>query len=890
MNGGSRIIAFGNAGEAPVEAEPHDVDEAVSPLEQAESPANASDERLDLSSAWIDNEDESALVSPEKRTFSKVPAAIALLVAAAWTGFFAWSHQSAITGGLSPAEWAALVSDWAVVILLVGVVWLVFMRNSTREAGRFGQAANLLSCESEQLEARLVTVNRELSLAREFLSSQSRDLESMGRVAVDRLSGSAERLGELVRENSDRIETIDKVGTAALENMDKLRGQLPVIASSAKDVTNNIGNAGRTAHAQIEDLVKGFKRINEFGKASESQVLSVRSLMEEAITQFTGQCDQLESIASRRFAELNERSETFRSDLEKQEIEALAAIRDRANALSEELGKANEALLTGETGSLEALRARLGSIRDEGAALAQALQDSEGEALQSWRTRLGEIEDTRSNLFARIQQADSEAVEAARDRLGGIVDEARLVEEGVAERRERLSEELEQYRNTAEAAEGEFLERFAAKLATLDEQLAQRSAVHREHGRLLAENAEGALSNLASYDERLNAMASAIGEKQSLLDSSLASISDKIGQSRDALSNTDRDIAKLTDSSIRLLELLRGGSEHIRADLPAVIKEAEEHLATFDIATREMRETIETAGRNGEFLANQITNSEASLKQIIVEIAQVQFALRDRSNSFDEVLSDNFRALADLESKSEKIAERVKGDLTEAIAALNTSAREAVSAISDHGNSEINALAAQLGEASQHAIDKAMQEKAAEAAGQLEQAASHAAGVSREATKQLRDQLAIVDELVGSLEQRVSRARERAEEQVDNDFARRAALITESLNSNAIDIAKALSNDVSDTAWEGYLRGDRGIFTRRAVNLIESGESKAIHQVYERDDDFREHVSRYIHDFEGMLRQVLSTRDGNAMGVTLLSSDMGKLYVALAQSIDRLRS
>ena len=48
-------------------------------------------------------------------------------------------------------------------------------------------------------------------------------------------------------------------------------------------------------------------------------------------------------------------------------------------------------------------------------------------------------------------------------------------------------------------------------------------------------------------------------------------------------------------------------------------------------------------------------------------------------------------------------------------------------------------------------------------------------------------------------------------------------------------------------------------------------------------------MSRYIHDFEAMLRQVLSTRDGNALGVTLLSSDMGKLYVALAQAIERLR-
>jgi regulator of sirC expression with transglutaminase-like and TPR domain len=80
------------------------------------------------------------------------------------------------------------------------------------------------------------------------------------------------------------------------------------------------------------------------------------------------------------------------------------------------------------------------------------------------------------------------------------------------------------------------------------------------------------------------------------------------------------------------------------------------------------------------------------------------------------------------------------------------------------------------------------------------------------------------------------------------------------------------------------------VFTRRAVKLLGPAEAKTIAQIYGNDDGFRDHVSRYIHDFEAMLRQLLSTRDGHALGVTLLSSDMGKLYVALAQAIERLRN
>jgi len=172
----------------------------------------------------------------------------------------------------------------------------------------------------------------------------------------------------------------------------------------------------------------------------------------------------------------------------------------------------------------------------------------------------------------------------------------------------------------------------------------------------------------------------------------------------------------------------------------------------------------------------------------------------------------------------------------------------------------------------------------------LERAAENASTVGREAALQLRDQLAKVNELAVNIEKRVERARELAREQTDNDFARRMALITESLNSNAIDLTRILSSEVSDTAWNAYLKGDRGIFTRRAVRLLEAAEMREISTQYQQDELFRDHVNHYVHDFEFMLRSLLSTRDGNVLGVTVLSSDVGKLYVALAQAIERLRA
>ena len=73
------------------------------------------------------------------------------------------------------------------------------------------------------------------------------------------------------------------------------------------------------------------------------------------------------------------------------------------------------------------------------------------------------------------------------------------------------------------------------------------------------------------------------------------------------------------------------------------------------------------------------------------------------------------------------------------------------------------------------------------------------------------------------------------------------------------------------------------------MSLLDNGDAKAITDLYQHDDSFKANVNRYIHDFEAMLRTMLSTRNGNAMSVTILGSDMGKLYVALAQAIERLR-
>lgn len=774
----------------------------------------------------------------EQRSFGWVVPTLAIAAILGWSGFFGFAKISQVAGGVTPTQAIALLTQWATPVLLVIAMWLLAMRSSRREASRFGDAARILAEEASRLETRLVTINRELSLARDFLAAQSRDLEALGRVASERLSENAERMSAMIHANSAQIESIASVSTTALANMDKLRDDLPVVANSARDVASQIGNAGRTAVGQLEELVNGFHRLNSFGEASERQVEALRARMDAVLEQFAEQAANLEQT---------------------------------------------------ESGALDALRHRLETLRDEGTGISTVLREGEAEALASLRSAVGEIRSQLDEALREIAERDADAMSQMRARLAAFGQEAAEVDAALAAQVSSFAANIEQRRSAHDAHIAAAAESLAERLATIDDAVKARQEAQLAHVESLTLRGEAlteTLSRISSSMETIAARGSRVGGE---LAQAVELFTTRLNANKDVLSRTDAAIAGLTDASVRLLELIQASRQQSADDLPASLATAEERLTNFEARTRELTVLLGTAGGEGEALAGHVAAAEASGKAALEEIEALHNRLAESEAEQAERLYHLRGALVALGNESDEVAKRVGGDLDQATERLKVALRSAIDELGSGQASVIDDLAARIGTQSSEAIERAIRLRAAEAIGELEQAAAHASGVGREAARQLRDQLAKVDELAGNLESRVARARQQAEEQVDNDFARRVALITESLNSHAIDISKALSNDVTDGAWAAYLRGDRGIFTRRAVRLLDNSEAREIADIYNQDRDFREHVSRFIHDFEAMLRTLLSTRDGNAIGVTLLSSDMGKLYVALAQAIERLR-
>lgn len=831
---------------------------------------------------WLEEE----AVLPKRRWI--VPT-LALLAIAGWTGFFVWTNRAEMVAGATAQQGIAWTTSWAIPVLLIVGLWMLATRNSSHEAKRFGEIAYSLSEESRRLEERLVVVNRELSLAREFLGSQTRDLEYLGRSATERISENADRLQGLIRDNGEQVDAIASVSTTALENMGKLRDDLPVIASSAKDVTNRIGAVGRTAQEQLDTLVEGFATLEEHGSQSERRIAEVRTSVDAAMTAFGEQAKELEAIAEQRFAALRAESEEFRNELNGHEIEALAALNARSISLRSEIAEVHKQASADEELALSTMRERIGSLRDEAMAIARSVREGEDAAMGAWSNQIENMRARLTEAVTEIKEIDEAAIEAANAKLRALSEEAARVDQRIAERNKAFENETRERTQSLAAAQDEIAGQLEEKFALLDAAIAERREAQLAQIAALTEEGEALTQRVAALGETFSNIAAHGHEAREAVAGGIDALDAQLRDSREALEGTDRDIARLTDASVRLLELIQASAKHSSDELPVAMEASENRLAEIERRAGEVQNLLGQARATGDTLTESMSAIEKRTREAMDGFDAFQANFGETATAQIDSVERLRAGLAALSNESNELAAHVQGELREAIATLENRARAALASIEEEQAHRIGQISTKVGQQSIEAINKALADKTQSTLADLEAARERSDEAARAMTQQLRDQLGRLNELTTNLESRIAHAREKASDTVDGDFARRVALITESLNSNAIDIAKALSSEVTDTAWASYLRGDRGIFTRRAVRLIDNSEAREIAELYDADSDFREHVNRYIHDFEAMLRTLLSTRDGNAVSVTLLSSDMGKLYVVLAQALERLR-
>ena len=562
-------------------------------------------------------------------------------------------------------------------------------------------------------------------------------------------------------------------------------------------------------------------------------------------------------------------------------LAGLPRVDDVAQRLTENFARAGlEAHQHGA--NLEAQLALLTERAVAADAAVQALMDQLGGGFRSME---GQVEKLCNTVSLR-----SDAAAAVQKRaLGLIAKEQEAIEARVAEALASLqsvtTEARERLAAGTEESVAQLETRLAAATATSNA-LAAQLAEHAGAAEQLVRNLEDAVVNV---DARLGALDAAVKARSEDIGTALAGLGSAVDSFGVRSEQGQSEVRRLLEGSESLLVALDAVTRELDEGLPAAFARVEEQAGTARNLVTGLTAPLASS-------AELTASVEAGLARTGEQAAKVQ-AMLDGVSAERGQLDDLHAALGEAEVQLKALAletgQFTRNGGAEVIATM-TEVRDAAANAAGEARRLIETAVTEasgtLRERAAEALDAALKSEIDAQLSAIEAAADRAVTAANGAADKLMRQLITIMDTSAQVERRIAEA-ETAIAATDRDtLAKQVVVLTDSLKSSAIDITKILSTEISDAAWDAYLKGDRGVFSRRAIKLIDNSEAKEILRRYQDDATFQRHVNQYIHDFEAMLRALMGTRDGSAMSVILLSSDVGKLYVALAQAIDRLRT
>lgn len=889
MTGGSTIVEFWR-------------DERIA----TNNPAQA-DDILHLKQPVLDlDEDDSSAGITEN--WVKRTRMVLGLVALAWMAFTLWALI--VSGDLrdGPAAWPGAVATLAVPLILLGTLYLLLMRSSRSESRRYLDTARALRIEADLLEMRLSRITAQLEAARQTMQDQAELLDSYGAAASSNMEASAELIAGRAQTTADRAEAAERAGVALVSRMDALIAAIPELEDRTGRMAAQIMDNGHALAERIDTLEARLHALTEVSDEARARTLA-------ATKSLASQLGHLQEATRAASDEVTGMADIAAGRIEATALGARQAMdrsRQDLEAHSSALAALIEAAQAGVTSTSDTVRAAL--LRDLDAAQSQMdarldrLLGTVRETMASTDDGLSRRADTLQALVAAAQAGIGRTSDELTSRLAQDMD---AIE---ADLRRRLDAALNQAEEALALTDG----RLGSQSEAL-EQIIARSRAHLDS--IGTDTVAGLSDTIADVESRLHQI-------NDLMEGQRALISGLHGGLLDTVSATEDRFAALEDSALARSERLTQALSRLAAETQRIdnalaaggmtaeklIGSAETLLVALDSSVRELDETYPAAldrfdGRLEQSRAllgsatPEMEHLEAISQALVGRAEEAESMLRGQGSRLTEWLEstqggleanrelvDRLRAALDAaHHDASRITEGAGPLLVTALLRVKDTAEQAAERARQALGRAIPDAARQLADASEQAMQAAIGETTTAQIEQVARVAEEAVKAAHQASERLTRQLLTIADTSASLEQRIEQAQQASEDRDRDHFARRSALLIESLNSTAIDVAKILSNDVTDSAWSAYLKGDRGVFTRRAVKLLDAGESREIALHYDNDAEFRDHVNRYIHDFEAMLRIILSARDGNALGVAILSSDMGKLYVALAQAIERLR-
>lgn len=658
---------------------------------------------------------------------------------------------------------------------------------------------------------------------------------------------------------------------------------------------------GRSSRRETERFTAAVAAMRGESAALESMLAIVAARLEENQAKLSEEAARLMALgdeASDRLGRVTHylARETAELDRKSQALENAAAnARVDIGVLLHDLPRAEEQALSLGTAMREtglAAHEQAGALEGRLSALIARGREADevvGGAAQRLGANLSRIESISASAAERIERATAGMNGSLGGALAFASESAAAIRAALDEQGRTMLALIEQSRAGFEQAGDEAARGLAERLdmvGTRLDGLAGQLAAQDQASRDLVEALSGDLDGL---DERLKGLADSGAASRDALVASVEAVRERVRELQSELDGGDGRAVELIGRARELGEALTSVTAQLQNELPQALADVEARAGRTGEAAQSAVPSVEAIQAAAALVAQSVADSEESIARQRAAADALLTRLDEGVRTAEAQLESLTAAIGTADGTAAKLVAETAPGLIDSLLRVRDAAAQAASHAREAIADVIPESAGKLAEASRDALSEAVTEPVAEQLARIQLMGEGAVAAARKASERLTRQLLTIGESAAAMEARFDEERREREEKDGETLSRRVALLIESLNSTAIDVTKILSNEVTDSAWAAYLKGDRGVFTRRAVRLLDHNDSREILRHYEEEPEFREQVNRYVHDFEALLARVLAGREGTPLGITLLSSDMGKLYVALAQAIERLR-
>ena len=146
---------------------------------------------------------------------------------------------------------------------------------------------------------------------------------------------------------------------------------------------------------------------------------------------------------------------------------------------------------------------------------------------------------------------------------------------------------------------------------------------------------------------------------------------------RQALSGTDLEIGELTDSAVRLLELIQAGSDHSRTQIPEALRSTEAGLKGLEDRVFTLRDTLREAGDGGRLLSETVGSARGEISATIHELKKAQKTLVEQAGEREDKIATLREMLAAAKAESTVLSAEIEQRMAGAIAQLTDAADKA---------------------------------------------------------------------------------------------------------------------------------------------------------------------------------------------------------------------